>query len=87
MWACAEWMSKIGRKEANSIAGEEILFKNDKSKAKTVEGMVDPSKKCIAPLFNVVSIVSAPGYVRGIDGVRIDRKMIVSAPWPILATS
>ena len=52
-------MNKTGRKEANSIAGEEILFKNDKSKAKTVEGMVEPGKKCIAPLFNVVSIYTA----------------------------
>ncbi|GJE86959.1 nucleoside-diphosphate-sugar epimerase-like protein [Phanerochaete sordida] len=53
MWACAEWMSKIGRKEANSIAGEEILFKNDKSKVKEVEGMVAPDQKCVAPAFNI----------------------------------
>ncbi|KAJ3556532.1 hypothetical protein NM688_g1975 [Phlebia brevispora] len=53
MWACAEWMSKTGRKEADSIAGEEILFKNDKNKAKVVEGMVDPGQKCVAPLFNI----------------------------------
>jgi hypothetical protein len=55
MWACAEWMAKVGRSEANSLAGEEILFKNDKSKAKEVEGMAPPDQKCIAPLFNIVS--------------------------------
>lgn len=87
MWACAEWMNKTGRKEADSIAGEEILFKNDKNKAKTVEGMADPSKKCIAPLFNVVSVVPAPGCVQEINSLLIDRKTTVSAPWPILATS
>lgn len=55
MWTCAEWMAKIGRKEANSIAGEEIVFKNEKSKVKEVEGMVPHDQKCIAPLFNIVS--------------------------------
>ena len=59
MWSCAEWMAGVGRKEANSIAGEEILFRNDKSKAKTIEGVVDPATKCIAPLFNIVSSCSA----------------------------
>ncbi|KAH8108153.1 hypothetical protein BXZ70DRAFT_997648 [Cristinia sonorae] len=52
-WALAEWMAGLGRKEANAIAGEEILFKNDKSKVKSVEGMVSPDTKCIAPLFNL----------------------------------
>ena len=47
-------MAKTGRTEANSLAGEEIVFKNEKSKAKEVEGMVAPDKKCIAPLFNIV---------------------------------
>lgn len=47
-------MARVGRVEANSIAGEEILFKNDKSKVKLVEGMVPLDKKCIAPLFNIV---------------------------------
>ncbi|KAI0080603.1 hypothetical protein K474DRAFT_1657758 [Panus rudis PR-1116 ss-1] len=53
MWTLAEWMAGIGRKEANSIAGEEILFKNDKNKAKEVEGMVPPTTTVIAPLFNL----------------------------------
>lgn len=56
MWALAGWMAGLGRKEADAIAGEEILFKNDKSKAKKVDGMVSPDTKCIAPLFNIVSL-------------------------------
>ena len=55
MWAAAEWMAKIGRKEADALAGEEIVFKNEKSKASEVEGMVPPTQKVIAPLFNIVS--------------------------------
>ena len=55
MWAAAEWMAKTGRKEADVLAGEEILFKNEKSKIDEAEGMVAPSKKVIAPLFNIVS--------------------------------
>lgn len=54
MWACAQWMAPLGRKEANSLAGEAILFHNDKSKASEVEGMPAPDKKLIAPLFNLV---------------------------------
>ncbi|KAI0781092.1 hypothetical protein BD413DRAFT_20648 [Trametes elegans] len=53
MWACAEWMAKLGRKEADAIAGEEIPFKNDKSKVNEVEGMVPHNQKVIAPLFNI----------------------------------
>ena len=59
MWAAAEWMAKTGRTEANSLAGEEIVFKNEKSKVDEVEGMVAPSKKVIAPLFNIVSPTSS----------------------------
>ena len=60
LWACAEWMAKTGRKEADSIAGEEILFKNDKSKIRELQGegvvgLVSPDTKCIAPAFNLVS--------------------------------
>ncbi len=51
-------MAKIGRTEANAIAGEEILFKNEKSKVKQVEGMIPADHKCIAPLFNIVNIIS-----------------------------
>ena len=47
-------MAKTGRKEADSLAGEEIVFKNEKSKASEVEGMVPPATKVIAPLFNIV---------------------------------
>ncbi|KAI0721618.1 hypothetical protein C8T65DRAFT_201291 [Cerioporus squamosus] len=53
MWAAAEWMAKTGRTEANTLAGEEIVFKNEKSKVDEVEGMVPPSKKVVAPLFNI----------------------------------
>lgn len=56
MWALAEWMAARGRKEADATAGEEIPFKNDKSKAKKTEGVVAPDVKCIAPLFNLVSL-------------------------------
>lgn len=56
MWAAAEWMAKTGRTEADALAGEEIVFKNDKSKVDEVEGMVPPSKKVVAPLFNIVSV-------------------------------
>ncbi|KAJ7929286.1 hypothetical protein B0H13DRAFT_2310747 [Mycena leptocephala] len=54
MWACAQWMAPLGRKEADSLAGELIIFHNDKGKASEVEGMPDPEKKLIAPLFNLV---------------------------------
>ncbi|KIP09250.1 hypothetical protein PHLGIDRAFT_116504 [Phlebiopsis gigantea 11061_1 CR5-6] len=53
MWAVAQWMGQIGRKEANSIAGEEIVYKAEKNKT-TTEGMAPPDQKCIAPLFNIV---------------------------------
>ncbi|KAJ7684710.1 hypothetical protein DFH06DRAFT_1073589 [Mycena polygramma] len=54
LWACAQWMAPLGRKEADSLAGEAIIFHNDKSKASEVEGMPAPDKKLIAPLFNLV---------------------------------
>jgi hypothetical protein len=54
IWACAEWMGPLGRKEANTIAGEEIIFHNDKSKIKTIDGVPPHDKKLIAPLFNLV---------------------------------
>ncbi|KIJ37720.1 hypothetical protein M422DRAFT_211199, partial [Sphaerobolus stellatus SS14] len=53
-WTAAEWMSKLGRQEANKIAGENIYFANDKSKFGQVLGMPDPKSKLTAPLFNVV---------------------------------
>jgi hypothetical protein len=55
LWACAEWIAREGRKEANVLAGEEIIFHNDKSKVKEVAGMVAHGQKVIAPLFNLVS--------------------------------
>ncbi|KAF9072970.1 hypothetical protein BDP27DRAFT_1381965 [Rhodocollybia butyracea] len=53
-WALAQWMDSLGRKEADSLSGETILFHNDKSKVSQVEGMQPPDKKLIAPLFNLV---------------------------------
>ncbi|KAF7295281.1 NAD dependent epimerase dehydratase family protein [Mycena indigotica] len=54
MWACAEWMAPLGRKEADSLAGEIIIFHNDKSKVGEVKGMPEANKKLVAPLFNLV---------------------------------
>ncbi|KAJ7349273.1 hypothetical protein DFH08DRAFT_140209 [Mycena albidolilacea] len=54
IWACAQWIAPLGRKEADSLAGEEIIFHNEKSKAGEVQGMAPPDKKLIAPLFNLV---------------------------------
>ncbi|GLB35141.1 putative NAD dependent epimerase dehydratase [Lyophyllum shimeji] len=53
-WACAQWMAPLGRTAANSTAGEEILFHNDKKKVKEVEGMPPHDAKLIVPLFNLV---------------------------------
>ncbi|KAG6833470.1 hypothetical protein H0H87_006042 [Tephrocybe sp. NHM501043] len=53
-WACAEWIAPLGRVQANAIAGEEIIFHNDKKKVKEVEGIPPHDQKLIAPLFNLV---------------------------------
>ena len=55
LWACAEWMSKLGRKEADRIAGE-LIHPNDKSKIKDagVDWIPDVDRKLVAPLFNFV---------------------------------
>lgn len=47
-------MAPLGRKEADTLAGEIIIFHNEKGKASEVEGMAAPDKKLIAPLFNLV---------------------------------
>ena len=57
MWACAEWMASLGREEADTLAGEEIPFHNDKSKVSEVPGMPTHDQKVIVPLFNLVSLV------------------------------
>ena len=59
LWASAQWIAVTGRKEADSIAGEEITFKNNKKsvqelQAEGLEGLVGPDRKCIAPCFNLV---------------------------------
>jgi hypothetical protein len=53
-WALAQWMASLGRKEADSLAGESIIFRNEKSKVSQVEGMPPHDKKLVAPLFNLV---------------------------------
>jgi len=66
LWAAAEWMCRVGRDEALKLAGEEIAWKNDKSKLAEVTGMPPPDKKIIAPLFNLVSIIT---FI-GVDGFK-----------------
>jgi len=53
-WACADWMAGLGRKEADILAGECVIFRNDKHKIKDVEGIASHDKKVIAPVFNLV---------------------------------
>ena len=50
-------MASLGREEANTLAGEEIPFHNDKSKVSEVPGMPTHDQKVIVPLFNLVSLV------------------------------
>jgi hypothetical protein len=54
LWACAQWIAPLGRKAADSLAGEEIFFHNEKRKVKEVEGIPPHNQKLIAPLFNLV---------------------------------
>jgi hypothetical protein len=71
LWAAAEWMSRVGRDEAVKLAGEEIYWRNDKSKVSEVTGMPPSEKKVIAPLFNLVSIVMSArieGELISLDG-------------------
>lgn len=53
-FAVAQWMSKIGRAEADKIAGEDIAFTMDKAKAAGIPGEPGPKEKVIVPLFNLV---------------------------------
>ncbi|CAL1704277.1 unnamed protein product [Somion occarium] len=55
MFAVANWIAGIGRKEADSVAGEEIVFHNDKAQLEAVEGAAPPEKRCVAPLFNLMT--------------------------------
>jgi hypothetical protein len=56
LWAAALWIASLGRKAADSLAGEEIIFHNDKRHVTEVNGMPPYDKKLIAPMFNIVSV-------------------------------
>lgn len=58
LWAVAKWIEPIGREAANAIAGEKMYFANDKAKVRDVEGVVSPDETPVAPLFNVVRVLS-----------------------------
>jgi hypothetical protein len=73
-WACAEWMSGLGRKEANSLAGEEILS-NDKSKVKDASDLPEADRKLVAPLFNLVS------FMRSRDRLQAATNLMHSSLW------
>ncbi|KAG6332890.1 hypothetical protein ID866_6197 [Astraeus odoratus] len=54
MWACAEWIGPLGRKQADAIAGTKIPFHNNKDRVKEVAGTCSPDVQPVAPLFNLV---------------------------------
>ena len=56
-WTLAGWMASTGRKEADVLAGEQIIFHNEKSKVQEVDGMISVDKKVVAPLFNLVGFL------------------------------
>ncbi|KAJ3780398.1 hypothetical protein GGU10DRAFT_416606 [Lentinula aff. detonsa] len=53
-WASAMWMASLGRKEADSLAGESIIFHNEKSKVSQVEGM--PPHDTHSSIFTLLSV-------------------------------
>ncbi|KAI0340496.1 hypothetical protein BDW22DRAFT_1430654 [Trametopsis cervina] len=58
LFACAEWMVKTGRAQADSIAGEELYCLADKKRVKELqaegtEGLCNPDDKFVAPIFNI----------------------------------
>ncbi|EJD53258.1 hypothetical protein AURDEDRAFT_110950 [Auricularia subglabra TFB-10046 SS5] len=59
VWAVAQWISKIGRAEADKLAGENIHFALDKDPAKDVKGEPGPKEKVVAPFFNLVDDTDA----------------------------
>jgi hypothetical protein len=56
-WACANWVANHGRKEADQLAGVPIIFHNDKTKVKEVEGMLPHDENPVAPIFNLVILL------------------------------
>lgn len=57
MWACAQWMATRGRAQADSEAGEELHFFNDKARCAEVQCMPAATEVPVAPLFNLVRIL------------------------------
>ncbi|KAI0811244.1 hypothetical protein BC629DRAFT_1732276 [Irpex lacteus] len=57
LFACAEWISRLGYDQALATAGEDIICLGDKKKLRefksTVELLVDPDKTVRAPSFNI----------------------------------
>ena len=66
-------MAALGREAANSRAGEQIFFHNDKKKVKEVEGMPPHDQKISAPLFNLVetSILPCVGTTQTFSSYRL----------------
>lgn len=62
MWAAALWMDPLGRKQANALGGEEILFLNDKKSVIDIPGVVPFETKLVAPLFNIVGTLMTVIY-------------------------
>ncbi|KAH7107741.1 hypothetical protein BKA62DRAFT_144966 [Auriculariales sp. MPI-PUGE-AT-0066] len=58
-FAIAQWLSKVGRAEADKLAGEEIHYAMDKSKPTEIAGEPGPKEKVVAPMFNLVDDTDA----------------------------
>lgn len=54
-------MQKVGRAEADKLAGEEIHFALDKDLVKDLKGEPGPKEKVIAPFFNLVRAFPCQG--------------------------
>ncbi|EIW85380.1 hypothetical protein CONPUDRAFT_98379 [Coniophora puteana RWD-64-598 SS2] len=77
LWACANWIKGVGRKQADIEAGVPVLFHNDKAKVAEVEGTVSPKENPIAPVFNLVdesetTLVSAGNTITSFFGTTFE---------------
>ena len=70
LFACAEWMARLGREKALAAGGEDIICLGDKKRLKElqskVELLTDPDKTVRAPSFNIVSCL-LPATTQFID--------------------